>query len=150
VPQHLGHGEQPVTGPYTSETSRRASFGQATHLQAQALFPHHPLLNGSPSPMSPNTAGVNGMMGNGMMASPVDTYSNMFASSSGTVGGFPQGIPTPMSWSNSDMGASSSSMTRNESSFSSYDYGIKKKACDQCNHSKQRCDFAHPCGESSS
>lgn len=28
-----------------------------------------------------------------------------------------------------------------------YDFGYKKRACDQCNHSKVRCDFADPCSE---
>lgn len=29
-----------------------------------------------------------------------------------------------------------------------YEIPVKKRACDQCNHSKVRCDFAEPCGQS--
>lgn len=142
--QHQVSNGGPAASDSTNEAARRASFSQAPHLQAQALFPHHPLLAGTPSPLFVNTAGVNGVMG-----SPVNSYHpSVLGGPAATVNGFHHSMASPMTWSNSDMGASSSSMTRNESSLSSYDYGLKKKACDQCNHSKQRCDFAHPCGES--
>ena len=34
-------------------------------------------------------------------------------------------------------------------SQAAWDLGLKKRACDQCNHSKVRCDFGDPCGECS-
>lgn len=40
-----------------------------------------------------------------------------------------------------------SSSMPNGSSMMGYELSVKKRACDQCNHSKVRCDFADPCGE---
>jgi hypothetical protein len=52
----------------------------------------------------------------------------------------------------SEQGMASSTMGRNTSMGAwpglGFDFGFKKRACDQCNHSKVRCDFNDPCGES--
>jgi len=56
----------------------------------------------------------------------------------------------PMRMSESDQGGAA--MGRNSSSGSlnslGYEFGFKKRACDQCNHSKVRCDFSEPCRKS--
>jgi type II secretory pathway pseudopilin PulG len=122
---------------------------QQSQLQAQRMYPNHPLLNStSPNvPLQqwvPTSAPMTDMYG-----SPIDTYSNPILSAP-PAGGFDIGRSGSMRMSSSDMGASSSSMGRMESgsSVGSYDYGYKKKACDQCNHSKVKCDFTYPCGKS--
>ena len=124
---------------------------QQSQLQAQRMYPNHPLLN-STSPHVPLQQWVptSAPMTN-MYGSPIDTYSNPILSAP-PAGGFDLGRSGSMRVSSSDMGASSSSMGRMESgsSVGSYDYGYKKKACDQCNHSKVKCDFTYPCGKSPS
>jgi hypothetical protein len=122
---------------------------QQSQLQAQRMYPNHPLLN-STSPNVPLQQWVptSAPMTN-IYGSPIDTYSNPILSAP-PAGGFDIGRSGSMQISSSDMGASSSSMGRMESgsSVGSYDYGYKKKACDQCNHSKVKCDFTYPCGKS--
>jgi len=155
-------------GPDTAQASRQASAEQqylqqmrlqsqqATQqyqqqqpqaqpqLQAQSMYPNHPLLVDTP-PAAQWAPSPNNMIG-----SPIDTYVNPLLSGTGSSTGFHPGVATPMRWSSSDMGASSSSMNRYGSggSSGSYDYGPKKRACDQCNYSKVRCDSGQPCSES--
>lgn len=130
------------------ERARRASFDypHPPQLQAQRMYPNHPLLAGTPSPMPWNTPGVNGMV-----RSPVNTFDNAMLGTTVNSAGFHPGLASPVRWSGADLGAgASAAMTRNESSLTSSSYnefGVKKRACDQCNHSKVRCDFAHPCSE---
>lgn len=139
-------GTQGRANAEAKERARRASFDQAQppQLQAQRMYPNHPLLAGTPPPMSWNAPGVNGLV-----RSPVNTFNNAMLGTP-TSAGFHPGLSSPVRWPGADLGASSSAMLRNESGYasSSYDYGMKKRACDQCNHSKVRCDFAHPCSES--
>ena len=131
------------------QQQQQAQQQQQSQLQAQRMYPNHPLLN-STSPhvplqqWVPTSAAMTNMYG-----SPIDTYSNTILSAP-PAGGFDLGRSGSMRMSSSDMGASSSSMGRMESgsSVGSYDYGYKKKACDQCNHSKVKCDFTYPCGKS--
>lgn len=131
------------------ERARRASFDypHPPQLQAQRMYPNHPLLAGTPSPMAWNTPGLNGLV-----RSPVNTFDNAVLGTPVNSAGFHPGLASPVRWPGADLGAgSSAAMTRNESNFTSSSYnefGIKKRACDQCNHSKVRCDFAHPCSES--
>jgi len=56
----------------------------------------------------------------------------------------------PMHLSGSEQGYMGASPMGRHSSAGSlnsvgYEFGFKKRACDQCNHSKVRCDFAEPC-----
>jgi len=124
---------------------------QQSQLQAQRMYPNHPLLNSTSSPVPPiqwfPTPAP--MTMNSFYSSPIDTYSNPILSAP-PAGGFDIGRSGSMRMSPSEMGASSSSMGRMESgsSVGSYDYGYKKKACDQCNLSKVKCDFTYPCGQS--
>lgn len=142
------NGVKPGQEVNTGESARRASFGQhPPQLQAQAMYPNHPLLAGTPPPMPWATAGVNGMTG-----SPINHFQHpMLGSTPNPATGFHMGMAPSMTWSATDMGVSSSSMGRNDSGLSSqYEYGVKKRACDQCNHSKVKCDCGHPCSKSSS
>jgi len=124
---------------------------QQSQLQAQRMYPNHPLLNSTSSPVPPiqwiPTPAP--MTMNSFYSSPIDTYSNPILSAP-PAGGFDIGRSGSMRMSPSEMGASSSSMGRMESgsSVGSYDHGYKKKACDQCNLSKVKCDFTYPCGQS--
>lgn len=143
-------GQQPVQGRATTEAkerARRASFDQVQppQLQAQRMYPNHPLLAGTPPPMSWNGPGLNGIV-----RSPVDTFMNPMLATPTASTSFQPGLTSPVRWPGADLGASSSAMMHSESACpsSSYDYSMKKRACDQCNHSKVRCDFAHPCSTS--
>lgn len=135
-----------------TERARRASFDQHQYqqqqqppqLQAQRMYPNHPLLAGTPPPMTwgnPNA--------NGLMRSPVNAFNSAMLGTP-TSAGFHPGLASPVRWPGADLGIGSSAMMRNESGYASsgYDFGMKKRACDQCNHSKVRCDFAHPCSKS--
>jgi hypothetical protein len=161
-------GQGGTQGPDTATASRQTSVDQQylqqqplqTHapqqyhqqqppaqLQAQSMYPNHPLLIDTPPPAQWTPGPMNVMTG-----SPVDTYMNPLLSGPGPSNAFHPGVASPMRWSSSDMGASSSSMNRHGSGMSSgsYEYGFKKKACDQCNHHKVRCDSAQPCSECNS
>lgn len=112
------------------------------------MYPNHPLLVGNP--LSANWDMTNF---NDMSRSPIpQTYPNpAYAGMANPYAGpsYQSAIPIPMRPTGSDQGLGSSAMGRNSSGLSgmSFDLGYKKRACDQCNHSKVRCDFADPCGE---
>lgn len=134
-----------------TERARRASFDQHQYqqqqppqLQAQRMYPNHPLLAGTPPPMTWGNASANGLM-----RSPVNAFNSAMLGTP-TSAGFHPGLASPVRWPGADLGIGSSAMMRNESGYASsgYDFGMKKRACDQCNHSKVRCDFAHPCSKS--
>lgn len=145
--------QQPGEGSDAAR-ARKASFnqGQQPHLQAQSMYPHHPLLAGAPGQgwTSDGTAGLNGMT--------PPHFSNVFSSTAlpGAAGnpmyanGFPPQFAVPQmggTGSNQVMGSSSMGRGPSLGSLSSmgYEFGFKKRACDQCNHSKVRCDFSDPC-----
>jgi len=134
---------------------------QPPPLQAQSMYPHHPLLAGTPQPtqnwtssppmdmnhvVSPNYAnpyhpGYSPVMASGM---------NQTIAPNGLVPFQPPFTAVPMRLSGSEQGyMAGSPMGRNSSAGSlnslGYEFGFKKRACDQCNHSKVRCDFAEPC-----
>jgi hypothetical protein len=117
-------------------------------LQAQSMYPHHPLLVGEPQGWTSNapsaTAGPSGTMNGGG-----DQTAGLQHMDPG-YGAGPSGYgAVPMKMTGSDQSLGSSSMGRGSSGFSTmgYEFGFKKRACDQCNHSKVRCDFAEPCRE---
>jgi hypothetical protein len=122
---------------------------QQSQLQAQRMYPNHPLLNSASPHVSSNQWFPTSASMNNVYGSPVDTFVNPILSAPPT-GGFHIGRSGSMRVSPSDVGPSSSSMGRGESgsSVGSYDYPHKKKACDQCNHSKVKCDVTQPCRES--
>lgn len=144
-----GPVNQEQTNIEKKERARRASldYPHPQQLQAQRMYPNHPLLAGTPPPMQWNTGNINGVM-----RSPVNVFTNSVLGTPVTGADFHPGLASPVRWPGQELGASGSSvMSRNESSYTSSSYnefGIKKRACDQCNHSKVRCDFAHPCSES--
>ena len=136
-----------IANAQAAERARRASFDypHPPQLQAQRMYPNHPLLAGTPSPLAWTTPGPDGLI-----RSPVNTFNNGMLGTPVNSAGFHPGLASPVQWSGVDPVAGSSAMTRNESSYTSSSYnefGIKKRACDQCNHSKVRCDFGHPCSE---
>lgn len=136
-----------IANAEAAERARRASFDypHPPQLQAQRMYPNHPLLAETPSPMAWNTPGPDGSV-----RSPLNTFNNTMLGTPVNPAGFHPGIASPVRWAGADLGTGSSAMARNESSYTSSSYnefGIKKRACDQCNHSKVRCDFSHPCSE---
>ncbi|WVQ62243.1 uncharacterized protein L199_000382 [Kwoniella botswanensis] len=160
---------------------RSASFNQQPQpqLQAQRMYPHHPLLAGSSSstsstgPMQVQTWSTNPSQAFATTAGMTNLSSSPYGQTfvnpvTGT--GNPNAIlgnPTyPANHSNNDMlppfdppfTAAPMKITGSEQGYSSighvplnnssgilYEWGFKKRACDQCNHSKVRCDFADPC-----
>lgn len=151
-----------------AEKARRASYAESQNphrhplpqpLQAQSMYPHHPLLSNTPlqsssswqSEFSPVSTGnsLNGML-SGSLPPPrfPPEYPSMPGQTGLQSGALPQMYSgTPMRMTGSDQTVGSSSMGRGWSG-GVFDYGLKKRACDQCNHSKVRCDCAEPCGES--
>lgn len=125
-----------------------------TALPAHQLYPNHPLLANSPRTATSNLGmnawqyggtqpGVNGFTGTGA------DYSTFNAN---LMGGHSYGMPftaTPMRLTGSEQGMTSGMGRVNSGNYlgMSIDYGTKKRACDQCNHSKVRCDFNDPCGK---
>jgi len=128
-------------------------------LQAQRMYPHHPLLagnqgmtvngiaagssegwnNGMPPPSgsgSQNQMQITGGVSNSTYipgqnyGSGYDGQSGMTGTINGPLEGYVNGIP------------------QSQLAGMGYELAYKKRACDQCNHSKVRCDFEEPCGES--
>ena len=131
-----------------------------TALPAHQLYPHHPLLANSPR------AAISGLGGMGVGAggwqlggaqpgvngytgtSDYNAYGTAMMGNANPYNGMPL-TATPMRMSGSEQGMTSGAMGRAGSGNylgMSIDYGTKKRACDQCNHSKVRCDFNDPCG----
>ncbi len=128
--------------------TRRSSFSQVQpHLQAQSMYPHHPLLGGAPGLgwTSNGTAGINGVtpphfsnpISSSALPGAIDNpmYANGFT---------PPFTAVPMRPSGSEHGCSSMGRGQSLSSMGS-EFGYKKRACDHCNQSKVRCDFSDPC-----
>jgi hypothetical protein len=137
-------------------------------LQAQSMYPHHPLLAGTPHGWTSNppppaiprfsqTTGFDGIIppsfSNPFEVTQQPMNIPMYENPMYDVGPstFTVPIDAPsMQISGSDNSLSSSSMGRAASGTSGmgYEYGLKKRACDQCNQSKVRCDFVEPCRRS--
>ncbi|ORX39256.1 hypothetical protein BD324DRAFT_321282 [Kockovaella imperatae] len=122
-------------------------------LQAQRMYPHHPLLANpdlqTTGPLQNTTQWSNFTSLDGLNSAPLTTavpLTNVSPIQGIDTSAYTGQMKFPMQFSTSDHGIGSSSMGRNSSSSSSisYDY-VKKRACDQCSHSKVRCDFAEPC-----
>ncbi|OCF31099.1 hypothetical protein I316_07230 [Kwoniella heveanensis BCC8398] len=151
--------DQQQSASQAREKPRAQSFNQPQpQLQAQRMYPHHPLLASSSSLGSINPS----MQAQTWSNDPAQTYASTAGMSSfvnpaaGT--GNPQAIlgnplnpPTfdppftaqPMRITESDQGYTSA--INIPPTGITYEWGFKKRACDQCNHSKVRCDFADPC-----
>lgn len=128
--------------PPTQQGTATLSHPEHTAFQAQRMYPNHPLLQpnggnsqlwaaqqsfalGHPAPYGTNTLGnmnVQGMQG---FAAPM-SVGGMDVLTSGT---FDPTLPNSVPQLGLDL-------------------AVKKRACDQCNHSKVRCDCAEPCGMS--
>ncbi|WWC58596.1 uncharacterized protein I303_101139 [Kwoniella dejecticola CBS 10117] len=157
------------------EKPRASSFNQQSQLQAQRMYPHHPLLNGQ-NPADPYQTQIQtwsnnpsqayattATMTNNLSSSP---YAQTFANPVTGTGnpnailgnpGYPS-VNNTMSGEEPPFTAAPMRITGSEQGYSSigqvplsnpngilYEWGFKKRACDQCNHSKVRCDFADPC-----
>lgn len=104
---------------------RRASFDQPG-LQAQRMYPNHPLLAGTPQPVQqPGT--------------PVSWDLNALGTMPYSFNGLK---PEQQGMTSVAMGRHGSLSSLSSLGF---EFGFKKRACDQCNHSKVRCDFQEPC-----
>ncbi|ORY33028.1 hypothetical protein BCR39DRAFT_520803 [Naematelia encephala] len=134
-------------------------------LQAQSMYPHHPLLTNTPATLTtPWTssfppAGVEGQPPTNVLPSysmpttvlPAPSghspatgqlpYNPLYAVGDGYNPGF---SATPMRLTGSDQSLGSSGMGRGYSG-TGYEFGYKKRACDQCNHSKVKCTCEEPC-----
>ena len=119
------------------------------------MYPHHPLLAGPPSGQAWYGEGAGMSIGATAISAP--QFANLFVNTAlpgmggnilnGTIQ--PPFTAVPMRLSGSDQGVGSANaraMTTGPNLTNlEYDFGYKKRACDQCNHSKVRCDFAEPC-----
>ncbi|WVW82250.1 hypothetical protein I302_104256 [Kwoniella bestiolae CBS 10118] len=181
VPSINGDNSGSNNANQAREKPRSASFNQQPQpqLQAQRMYPHHPLLAGgsnengiidvqpqhqtwsaNPSQAFATTAGmtnlsssphaqtfVNPVTGTGnpnaILGNPL--YPN--SSNNNLLPTFdPPFTAAPMKITGSEQGYSSvGQVPINNNSGVLYEWGFKKRACDQCNHSKVRCDFADPC-----
>lgn len=147
----------PMLQPQTAQA-------QQPPLQAQSMYPHHPLLVGSPTPNTANNAPWTATSSADAMGMMLNSYQTMYLNQQGqpsTLINQPMGqngmqgfqapfTAMPMRMSESDQGTSPMGRQASLGSLNGfpamgYDYGFKKRACDQCNHSKVRCDFAEPC-----
>ena len=162
-------GQIPANLEYTSpHISQSTGQPQPPPLQAQSMYPHHPLLATTPQtsrdaqvghwtsnlPLSMDNLAYTSMLNNqfapGAMGMPALAPNYTQGITSSVANTFqPPFTAVPMRLSGSDQG--SAAMGRNNSSGSlnslGYEFGFKKRACDQCNHSKVRCDFTEPCRE---
>ncbi|KIR74695.1 hypothetical protein I310_00969 [Cryptococcus deuterogattii CA1014] len=141
------------------ERSKSESLNQQPHLQALRMYPHHPLLASRPVQPSiasdswnTNPSGSFAAAGMTAMSPPFDSTPQRlggnfqaFQGQPFLVGQLPNDPPftgQPMRLSGSDQGMKTAD---GHSASVLYEWGVKKRACDQCNHSKVRCDFADPC-----
>ncbi|KAL1407519.1 hypothetical protein Q8F55_006952 [Vanrija albida] len=117
-----------------------------TLFQAQRMYPNHPLLqtNNAWSTGHLDLAGTGLSMAD--YALPLGDHLG-----AGTLGGHsglsftqPYGS-APMRLSGSDQGIIPSAYSAGGLASRGFELSMKKRACDQCNHSKVRCDFADPC-----
>ncbi|WVQ97346.1 hypothetical protein IAU59_004457 [Kwoniella sp. CBS 9459] len=147
---------QPQTAGQAREKPRAQSFSQAQpQLQAQRMYPHHPLLASS-NFTDPSVQAQTWSNNPAQAYASTAGMSNFVNPAAGT--GNPQAIlgnplnpPTfdppftaqPMRITESDQGYTSAINV--PPTGITYEWGFKKRACDQCNHSKVRCDFADPC-----
>lgn len=129
-------------------SAQRPSQPEPTPYQAQRMYPNHPLLqqnnnawiprmdmNGDPNAMAFGPAG--GIPdGKGGLLDPSLAFMSY---------GMPmQGVPGQ---ENQLYNVGPGGVMAMQSNMG-YEIPVKKRACDQCNHSKVRCDFAEPCGKS--
>ena len=158
----------------SSDRLRRASIagqteasvsGSYSALQAQRMYPHHPLLADATLPIVQPRPQWNNMAFNTMQGmaglSGVNPVNQMpFAGTMPMPMQMPQPIsPTaqhrtdigppftalPMRMTESDNGIGSSAAKPMQTSF---ELGYKKRACDHCNSSKVKCNGTDPCRES--
>ncbi|WWC66360.1 uncharacterized protein I206_100261 [Kwoniella pini CBS 10737] len=171
---HENKPNGPVNVGQGREKPRASSFNQQPQLQAQRMYPHHPLLtdpnisNPSQSQMqtwsnnpsqafattSAMTAGLSSSPYGQTLVNPVTATGNPNAilGNPTHVGGNsmpvfdPPFTAAPMKITGSEQGYSSiGQVPITNANGIMYEWGFKKRACDQCNHSKVRCDFADPC-----
>lgn len=131
---------------------------EPTAYQAQRMYPNHPLLQQQNA-----TGWASGAydLGSQQYAAPLGHSDQMGMQQGGGLS-YSQSpyVSTAMRLSGSDQGGT---MTFAPTAFATslpntfhgshqpsavgFEPFVKKRACDQCNHSKVRCDFAEPCGE---
>lgn len=129
-------------------SSQRPSQPEPTPYQAQRMYPNHPLLQQNNNAWIPR----------------MDLNGDPNAMAFGPTGGIPDGKGGLLDPSLAFMpyGMPMQAVPGQENHLYSvgpggvmsmqgnmgYEIPVKKRACDQCNHSKVRCDFAEPCGKS--
>jgi hypothetical protein len=104
---------------------------------------------------------MNGLGPNGMVSTLPGTIDHQSTVGASGVGGYIPGVGyvspyggTDMLGTGSDlsegfdMAGATGSMSTASMTMAGYEPSYKKRACDQCNHSKVRCDFGEPCGMS--
>ncbi|WOO78567.1 Cell wall integrity transcriptional regulator CAS5 [Vanrija pseudolonga] len=122
-----------------------------TLFQAQRMYPNHPLLQTNNVPVwSSGHLDLGGSTGLNLADSyglPLDlgalssqAFSQSYGSAPMRLSGSDQGI-VPSAYAST--GATGGLASRG------FELSMKKRACDQCNHSKVRCDFAEPCARCS-
>ncbi|WVN90308.1 uncharacterized protein L203_105544 [Cryptococcus depauperatus CBS 7841] len=145
------------------ERSKSENFSQQPQLQAQKMYPHHPLfaprapqsqvqtlnswnLNPSGSFVATAEMALPPMYGTNLPRPAINSTTNLV----GVNSTFPTQtmldtplVAQPMRLSGSDqLGYKSGSQL---SAHIPYDWGAKKRACDQCNLAKVKCESAEPC-----
>ena len=139
---------------------------QPPPLQAQSMYPHHPLLAGGPLGASvnpwPNSPPHMAYGGGDMhmssltqpyMLAPGHPLPHQTVGMNGLVNLRMPSDESMTGLTGSEHDASATSPIARSQPMGSlnslgYEFGFKKRACDQCNHSKVRCDFGSPCRES--
>lgn len=152
--QPMVHNVAPAPPPTLVSTSTLVPAPpEPTPYQAQRMYPNHPLLQQN-HPASWSATQLDLGAGAGGTTYGVDipaTQLGSLDSHSAISFGHPFGATT-MHYSGSEHGSSTSPVAFGSSMPSSlsslgFESSLKKRACDQCNHSKVRCDFAEPCGK---
>jgi hypothetical protein len=117
---------------------------EPTVFQAQRMYPNHPLLN--PGGGGGGFAAVDFNFGMGGLPADVIPHphhhqlAGMPFFGAGAGGGYAVMAAPASAY---DL---ASTVPHPLLSAAGYELSTKRRACDQCNHSKVRCDFADPCG----
>lgn len=129
-------------------SAQRPNLPEPTPYQAQRMYPNHPLLqqnhnvwaprldlNVDRSSMAFGPAGVSSD-NKGALLDPSLAYMAPY--------GMPLSVIPGQESQSYNIGPSGIMPMQHNMG---YEIPVKKRACDQCNHSKVRCDFSEPCGE---
>lgn len=107
-----------------------------TAFQAQRMYPNHPLLQQNTANSQPWAQSFSLGHANQFATDPMGNLNIMTSNFSAPIGS--EMSPVSQTFDPS---------LTNPAPPLGLDLAAKKRACDQCNHSKVRCDCAEPCGE---